>query len=786
MKSSGPQTRQALPAALMFVSNLVRAGAQWLLVWVYALLGGPEVVGQYSLALAIVSPVFILGEMSLRNVIVTLRREVAFLTFLMVRSASIAVALAILLLIAGLSGSLFTVLVVLSLVRAADSVLDLSFGALQKRGEITRIALVSLLNSTVTACLGVLAFWLTESIALSLVGSLVGSVVTALLVVMPVLRSERRLTGTTVPRQHELGSIFKAGIPSGLAFASVSLLTYLPLYFLGGAGNLSDLGVFAALGYFVSFANLFYSSVQQSTLHTYVKTFAVGGRAHLFRYAWKNQMIPLAACGLASGLLTMLLGNLFMVSVYGPEFALTGQELAPVAVSMALLPLIYVSGAILLTRNLYLAQFVIGLIALCAALSFGLTSNSMVSIEVAGMILLVGTAARAILGVMTASIALVTNPQKSPKGSSPKLKRRNRVRVVGYYGMGNFGDDLFGEVILARANQMFPGREVKIVGKGAQKRVPQYSSSSAIGAMLRLLDGVLAQVRAQTIVLGGGSVLMGLHGVRRVQWLWRRFASTKFESLGVSIGPFPTSRDATDVAEFLRWNTRVVVRDEESLETARMLGIGDLVKHGGDLAALFESDQRATREAGSRTIGLALCNFPGYEDVEQTLLDSLVRAIATTSTPERDDEVVIISLNSHARKGDDEISRRASEVLRRRGIANRLLRYTDLGVQSTWETIASLHAMVAVRLHAAIPAYLERVPFALLEYQQKCASFCDDIGQADGLRLKLLDEPEAFDQALSTLLDQPAVPRMDPGRYVERAEATYLIERSGASRKERL
>lgn len=396
---------QKLPALLVLISNIARAGSQWVLVWVYAILGGSVAVGEYSLALAIATPIFIAAEMSLRNVYVTLHRPIAFSTYVLVRTISCAVALTLLVLASGLNVISVAVLLLVGLIKTVDSVLDLSYGVLQKEGMLARIALTSLLNSGLTVLIGVVAYRSTRSIELSLVGSLIGSVCTAAIVVIPVARARREPKLRRGEVWPGIRGVLHAGIPSGLAFASVSLLTYLPVYFLSAVAGKEQIGVFAVLAYFPIFANLFYSSVQQSTLHTFVASHGTGGNTELRGYALRIGR-PLILCGLVSGILTMSYGNQFVTAVYGDQFSLEPEEIWPVAVSLVLLPLIYVSGAVLLTKNLYRMQFAIGSISLALSVGVGLLSLNRFDLSTASLLVLIGTGCRGLLGWAAATYSL--------------------------------------------------------------------------------------------------------------------------------------------------------------------------------------------------------------------------------------------------------------------------------------------------------------------------------------------------------------------------------------------
>ena len=397
-----------LPALLILISNVARAGSQWVLIWLYAFLGGAAAVGEYSLALAVATPIFIASEMSLRNVYVTLRRPIAFTSYLIVRVVSTSVALATALALAGIGVVSLAVLVVIALIKAADSIADLSYGVLQKEGRLTSIALNSIANSVFTVLFGVCIYWASRSIELSLIGSLAASAVSAAIVFGPVFRRRPGIDRTPGAPVGVIRDILRAGVPSGLAFASVSLLTYVPVYFLGVVAGKQAVGTFAVLAYFLVFANLFYASVQQSTLHSFVAAQLTSGTSGLFRYALRIGRV-LILFGALSGALVLAFGAQFLLLIYGDEFSLSQAEIMPIAASLVLIPLTYISGAVLLTKNLYSVQLVIGLLSLGATVGIGFAIVEDFDLAAAGVLVLVGTALRGVLGASAAAFVICSN-----------------------------------------------------------------------------------------------------------------------------------------------------------------------------------------------------------------------------------------------------------------------------------------------------------------------------------------------------------------------------------------
>lgn len=366
------------------------------------------------------------------------------------------------------------------------------------------------------------------------------------------------------------------------------------------------------------------------------------------------------------------------------------------------------------------------------------------------------------------------------------MLRKHRAFVVGYYGMSNFGDDLFCEIIRLRSSQLLPGYEVKIVGQFGEagqagplrSRIASraFSSLSIVGSMWRLTVGLAAVARADVIVLGGGSVLSSLRGVWAIQRRLASITGTSFQAIGVSIGPFANSVDRDSVSRFAKKLDRIVVRDHASLVLGRTMGLGEKIELAGDLAALYpQSDEPLSRPVRTgRLIGLSLCNFEGFgPDAVDGMVTALASAVKSTSSG-GPDHIVVISLNSNSEYGDDELTRIAVEKLRSLGMGTSIVRYGDENVQSIWSLISSLDRLVAVRLHAAVSAYLCEVPFALLEYHQKCTDFCDDVGQDTALRINKSANREATEASIMRLLSTPTPPTSRATEYKERAHSVYF------------
>src|SRR5438309_8737791 len=150
--SEGAAERAAFPALSLRVNfawtlagTVVYAACQWGVLVVLAKLCSPEEVGNFALAIAVTSPIFLLSNLQLRSIQATdARREVRFSDYLGVRAAGTTVSCAISLGIALLGNfppSARAVIVTVALAKAVESFCDVLYGLFQQHERMDCIAI---------------------------------------------------------------------------------------------------------------------------------------------------------------------------------------------------------------------------------------------------------------------------------------------------------------------------------------------------------------------------------------------------------------------------------------------------------------------------------------------------------------------------------------------------------------------------------------------------------------------------------------------------------------------
>lgn len=307
--------------------------------------------------------------------------------------------------------------------------------------------------------------------------------------------------------------------------------------------------------------------------------------------------------------------------------------------------------------------------------------------------------------------------------SLPRASTASRVQLLGYFGWGNFGDDLFRETCEDHAAALWPDSTVRAF----ESARANFSESRFLAPARRLGTTLAGALWADTFAYCGGSVFSHLTGTSRLRT--RYFSSHAFEALGVSVGPFASSQDHREVVNALGEFDRVVVRDQESYD--RLAGNCVL---GGDLASLSRRfDPVPGVAAPSSEQRLTICpSFAAGESAAQIVAD-LRTSLAGSETAldaGPDLEITILTLNTHPRLGDGELSAEIAAGLQEHGWNVGVVDYGRVGITGVIEVLRSSDLVWSQRLHGAIASYLLGVPVAVVDHHEKCGAFARDIGLA--------------------------------------------------------
>lgn len=314
-----------------------------------------------------------------------------------------------------------------------------------------------------------------------------------------------------------------------------------------------------------------------------------------------------------------------------------------------------------------------------------------------------------------------------------------KIAVSGYYGMSNYGDDLFAVTTKLAIEKYWTEHTPIVVGPSTMGLPVNYGSFSFFpigvyqknnrtGKAIRAITILGSAIASDKFVFAGGSLF---HSSSSIINSLVPSVIKKVSAIGVSIGPFDTIESERKIKDLLNRFEYISVRDRRSFEIANSFQLDCPVNQAGDLALLYPLVEPAFRTNktpdGRGLIGFTPCNIPSSPDVAKAYCDSFVE-FALKENKNGGAEFCILNLNEHPYYGDQDLCAYAAEQLSNSGVASPIYSYRDLGVNGVWSLISSMSAYVTVRLHGAVTAYLTGTPFHLFEYHQKCTDFLLEIG----------------------------------------------------------
>jgi O-antigen/teichoic acid export membrane protein len=314
-----------------FVGNVVYAGCQWGMLSALAKLGTPEMVGRFSLGLAITAPVIMFTNLQLRAVQATdAEREYTFGDYLGLRLIMTALSLLIIAGITFVTGyPLETALVILvvGLAKAFEAISDVFYGLLQQRERMDRIAQSMIFKGLLS--LGVLTavVYLTDSVLWGTVGL---AATWALVLLTYDIRSGALILKLSPDASEEplrprwatnvLLKLAWLSLPLGAVMMLISLNTNIPRYIVERYLGERALGIFAAMAYLLVATNTIIRALGQSASPRLAQHYMDDCRAEFIKLLVK--LMGIGALIGAAGLLVVLgAGQQLLTILYQPEYA---------------------------------------------------------------------------------------------------------------------------------------------------------------------------------------------------------------------------------------------------------------------------------------------------------------------------------------------------------------------------------------------------------------------------------------------------------------------------------
>ncbi|MEA3399903.1 MAG: polysaccharide pyruvyl transferase CsaB [Armatimonadota bacterium] len=305
-----------------------------------------------------------------------------------------------------------------------------------------------------------------------------------------------------------------------------------------------------------------------------------------------------------------------------------------------------------------------------------------------------------------------------------------RIVLSGYYGFGNAGDEAVLSAAVTELRRRLP--EAELAALSADPRATE--DAHGVRAAQRWPPGPLwrAIASADLMLSGGGSLLQDATSLRSLGYylltmeLARR-AGVPYAILSQGLGPLQSWLGRRLAGHYLRGAGAVTVRDQQSADLARTLGVPEaLITVGADPGLLLEPAsagearailQEAGAEVGRPLTGIVMREWRGAYQALPALA-----AIGRAAIEQWQAGVVLLPFQVPA---DLEITHELASLLPHSAVVAE-----PLHPRALMAVIGQLEMVVAMRLHALVFAAAQAVPALGVAYDPKVAALCRAAEQA--------------------------------------------------------
>jgi O-antigen/teichoic acid export membrane protein len=331
-----------------FAGNAFAAVSQWVILALLTKTTDDAVTGQFVLALAICTPIFMFAGLDLRVLQATDgKNQYRFFEYKKLRWISATAALALVPLVcwfAGYSGATFWVICGVAVGKLAESVADIHYALLQKSDRMDRVSR-SLVAHSFLSCAGLVAgLLLTEQLAIAVwLGSMFrfGVLFVYDIPLAARVQDENIQEGepnTLEPKgesvNNRLWALAVLGFPLACKVLLIALVANVTRYFVFSAGGLIALGIFGPIAMLMTAGTTVANALNQSVASR-LGRFAQGGNLAGFSLLVKRLQFFYLALGASGVIVAWLAGPMILSLLFREDFAQYNQLLILVMVTAA-------------------------------------------------------------------------------------------------------------------------------------------------------------------------------------------------------------------------------------------------------------------------------------------------------------------------------------------------------------------------------------------------------------------------------------------------------------------
>lgn len=304
----------------MMGGNVYYAACQWVVLVIIARIGGSDDVGNFSLALAITTPIMMFFNLGMRTILASDIRadhtEAAYVVFRLLTSVAAFLTCLVVALVyrAETSG----VIVAVAVSKSIETITDLYYGFRQRNMNLSHISKSLIMRGTVSTILLSVAYFFTDNLTLSVL-----AYAFSWTLVLFTFDIDYKINISILSRGEfkESSAYFLSnGVPLGLTALMISLGPNIPRYFLQNYEGSEALGIFSTMAYFITLGTVITSALGQSLVPV-LSRFHADGQYSLFKKYLSYSLLLVVLMGSVGVALSFFVGELILKLIYGEDFA---------------------------------------------------------------------------------------------------------------------------------------------------------------------------------------------------------------------------------------------------------------------------------------------------------------------------------------------------------------------------------------------------------------------------------------------------------------------------------
>ncbi len=295
--------------------NFVFAFSQWVILIFFARMTNQENLGQYALALAIVTPIFAVGNLQLRPLYildVNSEQKYTYTHFYYLRLICSFIALACCLVLGLFFNVSILVLLLVGLLKFFESYSDIVYAYYNAHDQTQLISKSLFLKGTLSVLAVAVGLYLFDFYT-----ALILFLFVYLVVWLCIDNLYIQKTQEIKKMSLDLG-MMKSAIPMGISLGIVTLQSNIPRLFLDQYASIEAVGIFTVLSYFIIVGSIFINSICQYLSPRL--THAWNHNRAYFKKLLSMALLVAGGLGLIAIFLSYFMGEFVLNLVYGAEY----------------------------------------------------------------------------------------------------------------------------------------------------------------------------------------------------------------------------------------------------------------------------------------------------------------------------------------------------------------------------------------------------------------------------------------------------------------------------------